>query len=59
MRTSDFPDTLRGSQRHTREFVVPEAFEGLFTRTDRHSTEADLFQKCSKEILQTHIVVDH
>jgi len=46
-------------QKHEIEFLLPEAFNGLSSRTDRHSTEADLFQKCSKEIPQTQIVVDY
>jgi len=46
-------------QKHEIEFLLPEAFNGLFSRIDHHSTEADLLQKCSKEILQAQIVVDH
>ncbi len=46
-------------QEHEIEFLLPEAFNGLFGRTDHHSTEADLLQKCSKEILQAEIVVDY
>src|ERR1700738_1302777 len=46
-------------QKHEIEFLLPEAFNGLFSRTDQHSTEADLLQKCSKEILHAQIVVDH
>ena len=41
------------------DILLPEAFNGLFSRTDHHSTEADLLQKCSKEILQAQIVIDH
>src|SRR4029077_9189314 len=39
-------------QKHEIEFLLPEAFNGLFSRTDHHSTEADSLQKCSKQILQ-------
>jgi hypothetical protein len=46
-------------QKHEIEFLLPEALNGLFGRTDHHSTEADLLQKCSKEILQAEIVVDY
>ena len=46
-------------QKHEIEFLLPEAFNGLFSRTDHHSTEADLLQKCSKQILQAQIVIDH
>jgi hypothetical protein len=60
-----FIDQITGSvrqlqvQEHEIEFLLPEAFNGLISRTDHHSTEADLLQKCSKEILQTRIVVDY
>jgi len=46
-------------QKHEIEFLLPEAFNGLCSRTDHHSTKADLLQKCSKEILHAQIVVDH
>src|ERR1700751_1560502 len=46
-------------QKHEIEFLLTEAINGLFSRTDHHSTKADLLQKCSKEILQAQIVVDH
>src|SRR4029077_333764 len=46
-------------QKHEIEFLLTEAINGLFRRTDHHSTKADLLQKCSKEILQAQIVVDH
>src|ERR1700675_2682190 len=46
-------------QKHEIEFLLPEAFNGLCSRTDHHSTKADLLQKCSKEILQAQIVVDY
>jgi hypothetical protein len=40
-------------QKHEIEFLLPEAFNGLCSRTDHHSAKTDLLQKCSKEILQT------
>ena len=46
-------------QKHEIEFLLTEAINGLFRRSDHHSTKADLLQKCSKEILQAQIVVDH
>src|SRR4029077_4257215 len=46
-------------QKHDIEFLLPEAFNGLFSRTDHDSTEADSLQKCSKQILQAQIVIDH
>src|ERR1700751_1167589 len=39
-------------QKHEIEFLLPEAFNGLFSRPDPHSTEADSLQKCSNQILQ-------
>jgi hypothetical protein len=46
-------------QKHEIEFLLPEAFNGLFSRTDHHSTEANLLQKCVKEIPQAQIVIDY
>jgi hypothetical protein len=46
-------------QEHEIEFMLPEAFNSLFSRTNHHSTKADLLQKCSKELLQAQIVVDN
>jgi hypothetical protein len=46
-------------QKHEIEFLLPKASNGIFGRTDHHSTEADFLQKCLKEILQDQIVVDH
>jgi hypothetical protein len=46
-------------QKHEIEFLLPEAMNGLFSRADNHSTKADLLQKCSKEILQAQIAIDH
>jgi hypothetical protein len=40
-------------QKHEIEFLLPEAMNGLFSRSDHDSAEADLLQKCSKKILQT------
>ena len=40
-------------------FLLPEAFNGLYSRTHHYSTKAALLQKCSKEILYAQIVVDH
>ena len=46
-------------QKHQIEFLLPEAVNGLFGRTDNHSAESHFSQKCSKQILQARIVVDH
>jgi hypothetical protein len=46
-------------QEHEVKFLFPEAFNGLFSRADHHSTKADLLQECSKELLQARIVVHH
>ena len=46
-------------QKHEIEFLLPETFNGLFRRSDHHSTEADFLQKCPKKILETRIVIDH
>src|ERR1700674_4620544 len=35
-------------QKHEIEFLLPEAFNGLFRGTHHHSTEADILQKCPK-----------
>ena len=46
-------------QKEEIEFLLPKASNGIFGRTDHHSTEADFLQKCLKQILQDQIVVDH
>src|SRR5215831_19539345 len=46
-------------QKHEIEFLLPEAFNGLFRRSDHHSTEADFLQECPKKILETWIVIEH
>src|ERR1700751_5273482 len=46
-------------QKHEIEFLLPEAINGLFSRSNHQTTEADLLQKCSKKILQARIILEH
>jgi hypothetical protein len=46
-------------QKHEIESLLPEAFNGLFRRSDHQSTEANFLQECPKQILQARIVIDH